>query len=130
MRKNNTTQSGPQNAAVLRCYEAAMRSRRESRSKRLGTIETEFNADQAYKRAMPELIGYENIRDFIACIGHGMVMNNITAFQADKLLGVARLALAALREQPKDAPAGCKNEPKPENWEPPLLSSIVATVRN
>jgi hypothetical protein len=130
VRKSNTTQSGPQNAAVLRCCEAALRSRRESRSKRLGTVETEFNADQAYKRAMPELIGYENIRDFIACIGHGLVMNNVTAFQADKLLGVARLALATLREQPEGAPGDCRNQPKPENQEAPLLSSIIATVSN
>ena len=103
MKENNTTPAGPQNAAVLRCCEAAMRSRRESRSKNRDDVETELEADIAYKRAMPELIGYENIRDFIACVGHGMVMHTVTAFQADKLLNAARLALSVLRAQPKES---------------------------
>jgi hypothetical protein len=101
VRENNP--SGPQNAAVLRCCEATKRSRRESLSKHRDIVETVLQADEAYRKAMPELVGYENIRDFIACVGHGMVMGTMTAFQADKLLCAARLALSALRAQPNDS---------------------------
>ena len=90
-----------QNAAIRRCCLAEKRSRRDSRLKRLGTVETVLCADEAYRKAMPELVGYENIRDFIACAGHGMVIGSLTAFQASKLLYAAQIALSALGRQPR-----------------------------
>ncbi|HET6207214.1 MAG TPA: hypothetical protein VFD98_10420 [Terracidiphilus sp.] len=91
----------PQNAAIRRCYLAEKRSRRESRLQGLDIVETEINADEAYRKAMPELIGHENIRDFIACVAHGMVTCNVTAFQASKLLYAAQVALSAFARQPR-----------------------------
>jgi hypothetical protein len=76
--------------------------------KRLGTIESEVLADTAYRSVLPDLVGYENIRDFIACVTHGMQITAITAFQASKLLYGAQVALAALRIQPR--PNECPNE--------------------
>ncbi len=89
----------PKNPAVRRCCLAEKRSRRDSRMKRLDTIETTIRADDAYRKAMPELVGHENIRDFIACAGHGLVIGSLTFLQATKLLYAAQVALSALRHQ-------------------------------
>jgi hypothetical protein len=101
--RNTPTTPVPQNPAIERCCLAEMRSRRDSRLKRIDTVEAEIRADEAYRKALPELVGYENIRDFIACVTHGMANCSITALQGTKLLSGARLALAALRQQPEDS---------------------------
>ncbi len=90
----------PRNAAILRCRMAERRSRRESKSKGRNIIEATICADEAYRKALPELVGYENIRDFIACVTYGMANDTITALRGTKLLAGARLALRALRDQP------------------------------
>jgi hypothetical protein len=83
---NRKIQPTPRNPAIQRCCIAEKRSRRDSLSKGLGIVETEVRADEAYRKALPELVGYENIRDFIACITFGMAHGNVTAFQGTKLL--------------------------------------------
>jgi hypothetical protein len=93
----------PRNAAVLRCCQAEKRSRRESESKGRDVVETTICADEAYRKALPELVGYENIRDFIACVTYGMANDTITAFRGDRLLAGARLALSAVRQAPTDS---------------------------
>ena len=102
----------PRNAAILRCYQAEKRSRRESKSKGRSIVLTQISADLAYRKALPELIGYDNIRDFIAAVTHGMVLGTLTAFQAKNLLAGARLALSALREAPSDSEKNNKQRPK------------------
>jgi hypothetical protein len=129
------TYIAPRNAAIQRCCLAEKRSRRESKSKGRDIIETQICADEAYRKALPELVGYENIRDFIAAVTHGMVIGNVTAFQAEKLLDGARLALSALRQEPANSGKNKKVGPKmAENQEPPYfetpenlpLSSIIS----
>lgn len=100
----------PRNAAIERCCLAEKRSRRDSRLKRIDIIETEIRADEAYRKALPDLVGYENIRDFIACVTHGMTINTITAFQASKFLYAAQVALAALRREPRPSEATGESE--------------------
>ncbi len=100
--RNTPTTPVHQNAAIERCCLAEKRSRRDSRLKRIDTVETEIRADEAYRRALPELVGYENIRDFIACVTHGMSITAITAFQATKFLYAAQVR--ARRASPRAAP--------------------------
>jgi hypothetical protein len=59
--------------------------------KRIDIVEAEIRADEAYRQTLPDLVGYEKIRDFIACITHGMATCSVTAFQASKFLYVALL---------------------------------------
>jgi hypothetical protein len=49
----------------------------------------------------PIYSGYENIRDFIACTAHGMVIGAICSTQSSKLLYAAQVAIGALRHEPK-----------------------------
>jgi hypothetical protein len=130
------TNTASRNAAILLCCQAEKRSRRESRSKGRDIVETQICADEAYRKALPELVGYENIRDFIACVTHGMVIGTVTAFQADKLLNGARLALSALRQQPTDLRKNKKGEsklpgreetPDPQTPQKPPLSVMISS---
>jgi hypothetical protein len=124
----------PRNPAIQHCCIAEKRSRRESLSKGLGIVETEVRADEAYRKALPELIGYENIRDFIACVTFGMAHGNVTAFQGTKLLAGARLGLIALRQKPALSVKNKKEHPEvleiqepsnPERSQSETLSSII-----
>ena len=51
----------------------------------------------AYRSAMPPLTGPENIRDFIACTAHGMLIEAIDGPDAARLLYAAQIANGTLR---------------------------------
>jgi hypothetical protein len=89
------------NPAVQRCCAARERSLQQSREKKVSHYDTNEFADQAYCGAMPDLAGYENIRDFIACVTYGMLIHVIDAIEGPKFLYAAQVALGALRHQPK-----------------------------
>ena len=55
----------------------------------------------AYRRAMPRLTTYANIRDFIACVTHGMVCHVIPNADGTKLLYASQVALTSLRAERK-----------------------------
>jgi hypothetical protein len=90
------------NAAVQRCCAARERSLCESSAKKREHFQAKECADQAYRAAMPDLSGYENIRDFIACITHGMLCGSIHHIDDPKLLYAAQVAIGALRQEPKE----------------------------
>jgi hypothetical protein len=66
-----------------------------------GKVLASLEANKAYLKAMPPLSGYENIRDFIACIAQAMLIDAIRGEQGGKLLYAAQVALGAIRSQPK-----------------------------
>ena len=84
------------NHAVARCaaawynvYRAAMyRSKNEHAAER--------DAGKAFRQAMPPLCGYENICDFVACAGYGMLVGAIKEENGNKFLYAAQIALGAL----------------------------------
>ena len=90
------------NAAVQRCCAASDYSFQESRVKNLESYLAKKYASQAFCAAMPNLDGYENIRDFIACAAHGMLIGVIDHSDGAKFLSAAQVALGALRHEPKD----------------------------
>jgi hypothetical protein len=49
--------------------------------KRIDIVEAEIRADEAYRQTLPDLVGYENIRDFIACVysRHGHLQRHRTS---------------------------------------------------
>jgi len=102
------------NPAVQRCCEARERSLEFSRAKKIGNWDTEKFAAAAYCEAMPNLSGYENIRDFIACAAHGMVIRAIDRNEGPKLLYAAQVALSALRSEPKTKKEPLHRPPPPE----------------
>lgn len=89
------------NAAVQFCCQARERSLEQSRANSRDKYDTRENANEAYRNAMPDLSGYENIRNFIACTAQGMVIGAIDSIEGSKFLYAAQVALGALRHQPK-----------------------------
>jgi hypothetical protein len=52
-------------------------------------------ADDAYRAALPPLAGEANIRNFVACITHGMVLGVFEPSEGSKLLYGAQVAAVA-----------------------------------
>jgi hypothetical protein len=92
-------------AAIKRCCAAWQRAfdanlegtKRNSSDKTWAAIQ----AAPYYRNAMPPLAGYENIRDFIACAAHGILIDAIPQKRANQLLYAAQVALASLNCEPK-----------------------------
>jgi hypothetical protein len=88
--------------AVQRCRDARDRSLLESRAMNLGESKTRDRAQDAYLDAMPDLAGYQNIRDFIACVAAGVLSGDVSPIQSPGYLYAAQVAISALRLEPKD----------------------------
>lgn len=86
-------------AAWQRAYDAYMQGKDCSNG--MTQVCAAHDAGPAYRRAMPPLAGYENIRDFIACAAHGILINAIPQDRANQLLYAAQVALASLHYEPK-----------------------------
>jgi hypothetical protein len=58
-------------------------------------------ANVAFRMALPPLSGYQNICDFIACVGYGILVGSIKPDIGTKLLYAAQVALGAIPQQSK-----------------------------
>jgi hypothetical protein len=92
-------------AAIKRCVAAWKRVYQENLKHSKPTSAEKalaaYRAGPAYCEAMPPLSGYENIRDFIACAAHGILIDAIPEKRANQLLYAAQVALVSLNCEPK-----------------------------
>jgi hypothetical protein len=106
--------------AVALCNQAWVRVHAATRERSKNLYTAERCASIAFRLAMPPLSGYQNICDFIACAGYGMLLGAIKEKNAGKLLYAAQVALAAVpRESKTQTPSASRlnaNDPTP----PPL----------
>jgi len=93
----------PLNAALLRCLEAYAIAEQKEKKKNRSAYEASCAGAKAYRDALPPLSGYANIRDFIACVAHGMLVEAFRHNEVKQLLYAAQVATSALRCQPKTA---------------------------
>jgi len=99
-----TITTATDNPAVAHCSQVWDRVfTKMSRRKDCVEEEAIAEADQAYCKAMPPLIGYENICDFIACVGYGMLIKVFVQAHGTKLLYAAQVALSAGSTRAKKA---------------------------
>ena len=91
----------PIRSAVQRCCDARDRAIQDSKAKKLSHYDTKDRASAAYREAMPDLLGYDDIREFIACVAHAMVIEVIDQIDGPKLLYAAQVAIGALHKAPK-----------------------------
>jgi hypothetical protein len=93
-------------AALRRCCAAWRRAFRAY----METTETDDSVDKflatrqagtAYCNAMPVLDGYQGVRDFLACMAHGILIGAIPKEVSGQLLYAAQVALNTLPFQPK-----------------------------
>ncbi len=88
-------------SAVDTCCDAWMRTHEAVLANGGHKLAAHMQANTAYCRAMPPLSGPQNIRDFIACVAHGMLINVFLHSSATKLLYAAQVAHNTL---PKRSP--------------------------
>jgi len=84
-----------ENGAIARCcfaYVSKLKSSSENGMDRLSCLGA---AERAYSKAMPPLNGNDNIRDFIACVAHGLLIDAIENAKSTKLLYAAQVAHGA-----------------------------------
>ncbi|MGA2753445.1 MAG: hypothetical protein ABSE53_06725 [Terracidiphilus sp.] len=89
-----------ENAAVARCIRAWHRAQRKESAAGGSDYKSSCAGNIAYLRAIPPLAGYENIRDFIACVTFAAITEVIRHKDADHLLAAAKIALAPLPQEP------------------------------
>ena len=94
------------NPAIVLCCEAWSRGFQTEIKKSKNEVFASLTADNAYRNAMPPLSGRENIRDFIACTAHGMLIGAIQESKGSKLLYAAQVALASFRSEPAPSQPG------------------------
>lgn len=111
------------NPAVARCCHAYTRALKASTERGKGRYDSAENAGTAYRNAMPSLSGHQNIRDFIACTAHSMLLGAITGPDGARLLYAAQVAHTALRSP---SPSKNANSPKIPLHKPSNTSSASA----
>jgi hypothetical protein len=98
----------PENPAIARCMSAWKLTYQKELAKGTSSISSAHCANQAYRRALPPLSGQENIRDFIASVAYGLLIDAINDRTGPKLLYAAQIAYSTVRSQsapPKTAAA-------------------------
>jgi hypothetical protein len=75
-------------------------------------------AEKAYRETMPPLCGQNNIRDFIACVSHAMLIYAIDTSEGTKLLYAAQIAYGVRDNRPhrsrkESAEFSSEDAPKP-----------------
>ena len=89
------------NPAVAHCQEVREQVYRLALKKKKGGAVALLDAGEAYCHAMPPLIGYENICNFIACVGYGMLTRVFMYATGTKLLYAAQVALTTVAPRSK-----------------------------
>jgi hypothetical protein len=90
----------PVNPAVACCMDAWARAYKAQKAKRKTDFAASQVAEKAYRDTMPPLSGYDNIRDFIACVANAMLIGALSDNKGTKLLYAAQVALTTVRRQP------------------------------
>lgn len=100
--------SAPQGSAVDRCAEAWKRAHDlASLVPKKQRHEEEYDrfvngeSARAFRDAMPPLIGFENIQEYIACVAYAELHEIFTYPERQRLFECARFALSVIRPEPK-----------------------------
>jgi hypothetical protein len=99
--------------AVLRCIHAWNHAHDKATAEGEDSHDAWLQGRTAYLRSMPPLAGFENVRDYIACVSFAQVAEVIFSFQAESLLATAKVALAAVRQEGRHQPSEPKRLGRP-----------------
>jgi hypothetical protein len=84
-----------ENPAVAHCCEVWESTRRQALNAGCNMIIARVAAHKAFQKSLPPLTGLENIRNFIACVAHGMLVGAILSPDGARLLYAAQIAKSA-----------------------------------
>jgi hypothetical protein len=99
--------------AVARCCEAFQLAYDADFKKRKHDFLARQVAGQAYRNLMPPLSDKESIRDFVACVAHGLLIKAIEDNSVGKLIYAAQVALSAASSQAKSNAPATPDTPSP-----------------
>jgi hypothetical protein len=110
------TVTAHENPAVARCARAYLFSYCNVKLKGESDDSARARAGVSYRLAMPPLTGSRNVRDFIACTTHAMLIGALDQKEATKLLYAAQVAHTARRTKSRakntvQKPVSRDNEP-------------------
>jgi hypothetical protein len=94
------------NPVIARCCEAWRNRFKVEKSNSKNKLLAVRYAGISYRNAMPPLLDYEGIRDFIACTAHGMLIGAIPHHDGTRLLYAAQVALSLHRQPQETRPPG------------------------
>ena len=115
-----------QNPAIKHCCDAWHRMYRATLAKGRPGVLARFWAERAYKKALPPLTGVANIRDFAACVAHGILIEAIQPAEGARLLYAAQVAHQMRHKSAKKA---AKKRAKSPGSEPaPKLLTTTSTT--
>jgi hypothetical protein len=117
------------NPAVALCTEVWQKAHAATLAQTKNLYTAERCAGKAFRLAMPPLSGYQNICDFIACAGYGMLIGAIKVENGSKLLYAAQVALATVPRESKTQ-TRTESRPSPHPTPPPLLPQTQEKKRN
>jgi hypothetical protein len=115
-----------QNPAVQHCLQAYKRVYRKQLKLTTSKVLARYHANEAFKSAMPILVGDKNIRDFIACVAFGMETGAIQEDTATRFFNAAAIALRATRHNKKSQNTK-STKPAPKNPVKPNNSKHLST---
>ena len=93
------------NPAILACRNAWAAAYEEVLSEGKSDFSAELKGREAYREAMPPLSGSRNIRNFIACAAHGLLIGAIESKHATSLLYAAQVASSTAKRAAKSRPS-------------------------
>ena len=79
--------------AVARCQKAWDRAYNNTMKLKRGGAVSRLDAGDAFRLAMPQLVGYDNICDFITCASYAMVNGILLEDTATRFINAANTAL-------------------------------------
>jgi len=113
--------SSASKAAIRRCRAAWKRAYdiylEERGDNMMNRTTASRKAAPVYRAAMPALDSLDNVRDFIACTAHGILIEAVPTHLAGQLLYSAQVALGVLQCQAKTT-AKLKDPPPPPKKQP------------
>jgi hypothetical protein len=115
-----------ENPAVEKCCRAWKLSVCDSRLRNKPQAELRTRGRRAYRMAMPALAGEANVRDFVACVTFGMLLEVLEPEEVSKLLYAAQVATSACRTK-----NNFKNTPPNATLpaaEPPTIDASASPV--
>jgi hypothetical protein len=84
-----------ENPAVAHCCEVWESTRRQALNAGCNMVIARVAAHKAFQKSLPPLTGLENIRNFIACVAHGMLVGAILSPDGARLLYAAQIVKSA-----------------------------------
>jgi hypothetical protein len=84
--------------AIDRCCQAWYKAFKNAQAKGTNPVSVRLRANEAYRYAMPPLTSDENVRDFVACVVHGMMVGAIIDELAARWLYAAQIARSMFKQ--------------------------------